>query len=72
MEESLSAGIWSDRDSLASSWSCCGAMQVGTPREELQVEYPDYDFSLLGDGIWWHAGGSSDPQHIELQDMGAL
>lgn len=47
------------------------ALQVGRFREQLQGEYPSYDFSLLGHGIWWHAGASADPKHIEWQEMGA-
>lgn len=47
-------------------------MQVGRFREQLQEEYPLYDYSLLNVDIWWHAGGSRDPKHIEPQRMGAL
>ena len=44
---------------------------MGRFREELEREYSHYDFSLVSDRIWWHAGGSDDPKHIELQEMGA-
>lgn len=48
----------------------CSVLQVGRFREQLQPDFPEYDFSLIGDGIWWHAGGSADPKHVEIQEMG--
>ncbi len=47
-------------------------LQVGRLRTELQQEFPGYNFDLVGDGIWWHSGGSTDPKHIALQGNGVL
>ena len=43
---------------------------VGRQPEELQVDFPDIDFSMLKD-FWWHNNSSGDAKHVQPETEGA-
>lgn len=43
---------------------------VGRQPEELQLDFPDIDFSMLKD-FWWHNNRSGDAKHVQPETEGA-
>ena len=42
---------------------------VGRQPEELQVDFPDVDFTMLK-RVWWHSNSSGDTKHVQPESEG--